>query len=320
MDAIHFQANPRTEAEAEAITAARSWRKSRGPGTSGSPSHTEVDKQYPPSWRANPAGSELRGRWLRRLEELEVIPSPERVALLIIDVQHDFVHGSMAIDDASAIVPVINRLQETVSFDEVVVATDWHPPTHCSFRSAVAQHTRHHSSPPLDADARRPEVVFTAPDGKSPMPQRLFPDHCVQGSAGAELAAGLRPRDGHLLVRKGTEAGVDSYSAFFDNLRLRSTGLEDDLAARGINTVLVCGLALEGCVAATARHAAELGLDTFVVHDASRAGGGEEAARNALEELEKEHGVRAMSAAEAAERWAATAGVPAEAQLSGPRL
>ena len=64
------------------------------------------------------------------------------------------------------------------------------------------------------------------------------------------------------------------------------------------------------------RHAAELGLDTFVVHDASRAGGGEEAARNALEELEKEHGVRAMSTAEAAERWAATAGVPAEAQLS----
>ena len=173
-------------------------------------------------------------------------------ALIVVDVQNDFVSGgALAAPDGEAIVPLVNRL--TSAFTQVVLTQDWHPSGHASFASS------HPGAKPFD--------VIAMTYG----PQVLWPDHCVQGSHGAALVAGLAVDSAFLVLRKGIHAAVDSYSAFLEADRKTTTGLGALLSARGVGRVFVCGLATDFCVAFTALDARAAGFETFVVEDACRA-------------------------------------------------
>ena len=169
--------------------------------------------------------------------------------LLVVDVQNDFCTGSLAIPDAEAIVPVINRLGR--GFPHVVVTQDWHPPGHVSFASSHA--------------GKRPGDTITAAYGE----QKVYAEHCVQGTAGADLHPALNLPSAELVLRKGTRRAVDSFSAFVENDRTTTTGLEAYLRARGVRRVFVAGLALYGCVKFSALGARAAGFETFLIDDAS---------------------------------------------------
>ena len=173
-------------------------------------------------------------------------------ALLVIDVQNDFLPGgALAVPAGDAIVPLVNRL--AAGFAEVVLTQDWHPADHFSFAS------RHPGHAPFE--------TIAAPSG----PQTLWPDHCVMGTAGAALAAGLDIPHAGLILRKGRRRDVDSYSAFLEADRESRTGLDGWLAARGIGAVVLCGLATDYCVAASAIDARRCGLAVTVIEGACRA-------------------------------------------------
>jgi nicotinamidase/pyrazinamidase len=173
-------------------------------------------------------------------------------ALIVIDVQNDFcAGGALAVPQGDAILPAINRLI-TMS-DLVVLTQDWHPPGHGSFASS------HPGRQPFESI----EVSYGA--------QTLWPDHCVQGTAGAAFHPALDATPAALVVRKGMRAAVDSYSAFFENDRRTPTGLDGWLRSRGVQRVLLCGLAYDFCVAYSALDAARLGFETAVVEDACAA-------------------------------------------------
>lgn len=178
------------------------------------------------------------------------VPGPSD-ALLVIDVQNDFCPGgTLAVADGDAVVPVINWLMPL--FDTVVLTQDWHPADHASFASA------HGDAEPFSA--------IEMPYG----PQVLWPDHCVQGRPGAEFHAGLDSRRAAVVVRKGMNRTVDSYSAFFENDRKTATGLAGWLRDRGIGRVFCTGLATDFCVAYSALDARALGLEVVLVEDACR--------------------------------------------------
>jgi len=174
---------------------------------------------------------------------------PATHALIVVDVQNDFVTGSLAVPDGAAVVPVVKRLRE--AFATVVFTKDWHPANHGSF--AV-----HHPG--------KQAFEQTELNG---LPQTLWPVHCVQGEPGAELVAGLNTGNAHVFV-KGTDPAIDSYSGFFDNGRRKATGLGEFLKTNSITDVFVCGLATDYCVKATAIDAAQLGFQTHLIEDASR--------------------------------------------------
>ena len=172
--------------------------------------------------------------------------------LLVIDVQVDFLPGgALAVPRGDEVVPVINRL--AARFGNVVLTQDWHPPGHVSFAS------RH--------PGRRPFETIDLPYGS----QVLWPDHCVQGSAGAAFAAALDVRHAQAVIRKGYHAHTDSYSAFVEADRATPTGLAGLLRERGIRRVVCCGLATDFCVAWSALDAQAAGFETWVVEDACRA-------------------------------------------------
>jgi nicotinamidase/pyrazinamidase len=172
-------------------------------------------------------------------------------ALLIVDVQHDFLPGgALPVPDGHAILPVINRIQ--ARYDLVAVTQDWHPPDHLSFAS------QHRGLKPLDT---------VELDGSQ---QVLWPDHCVWNSPGAALAPELDCARVSAIFRKGMDRRIDSYSAFFDNGRQRKTGLAEWLRAHNVRHVHVAGLAADFCVAYTARDAADLGFQTAILEDATR--------------------------------------------------
>lgn len=172
-------------------------------------------------------------------------------ALLVVDAQLDFMPGgALAIAGGDEIIPVVNRLLPR--FPLAVATQDWHPAGHSSFASQHAE--------------MAPFASVQMPYG----PQTLWPDHCVQGTAGAELHPALDTRRIHAVIRKGVHPAVDSYSGFFENDQVTRTGLEGYLRERGVRRVFVCGLATDYCVAFTAGHAAHLGFGTIVVMDASR--------------------------------------------------
>ncbi len=176
--------------------------------------------------------------------------NPE-TALLIIDVQNDFCPGgSLAVAEGDAVVPVINRLMRRVP--RVVATQDWHPPDHVSFASS------HPGRKILDA------VVV---EGVS---QVLWPDHCLQGTRGAELHPSLDIRGVGLVLRKGMRSTLDSYSAFFENDRKTATGLSHYLKGLDVRRIAVCGLATDYCVRASAVDARRLGLEVLLVEDACR--------------------------------------------------
>jgi nicotinamidase/pyrazinamidase len=169
-------------------------------------------------------------------------------ALIVIDVQNDFVTGSMAVPDAERIIDPINRL--AAAFETVVVVQDWHPPYHVSFASAHPG-TRHR------------DVVQVAHGA-----QRVFHDHCVQGTSGAELDPRLRLTKAALVFRKGYRRDVDSHSAFFENNRRTATGLSAYLRARSIERLYCVGLTRYGCVMMSAEDAARDGFQVTIVDDA----------------------------------------------------
>jgi len=172
-------------------------------------------------------------------------------ALIIVDVQYDFIPGgALPTIRGDEVVPVMNRLQP--HFDFVVATQDWHPPNHGSFAS------NHPGKKPGDV-----VDLFG-------LEQILWPDHCVQGSHGAELHRDLDRSRIDEVVRKGTDPAIDSYSTFFDNGRRKSTGLENHLREREITDVYIGGLATDYCVLWSARDAVSLGFRTFVVSDACR--------------------------------------------------
>lgn len=176
-------------------------------------------------------------------------------ALVVVDVQNDFVDGSLAVPGAAAVPAAVNRLRAAASWRVVALTRDWHPAGHVSFAST------HGAAPFTETEL---------PDGGGR--QALWPDHCVQGTRGAELSAALEQRpDEDLVVDKGERPDVDSYSAFFDNRRASETGLRAALVGAGVTDVYVCGLALDYCVGLTALDAARLGFRTHVVVDATRA-------------------------------------------------
>ena len=172
--------------------------------------------------------------------------------LIVADVQNSFMPGgSLAVPRGDEIVPVINALAR--QFANVVLIQDWHPAGHRSFAS---------SHP-----GRKPFDTVTLPYGE----QILWPDHCVQGTDGAQLHRELAVDHAQLVLRKGWHRDVDSYSAFIEADRKTTTGLAGYLRERGIGDVHVCGLATDFCVAWTALDARRLGFRATVIEDACRA-------------------------------------------------
>lgn len=175
-----------------------------------------------------------------------------RSALLVIDVQNDFTPGGqLAVPEGDLIVPLINRLSGL--FKQVIIAQDWHPSGHASFAS---------SHP-----GRKPYDVIQLPYGE----QVLWPDHCVQGTTGAGFHSELKLPHAQLIIRKGCNPDIDSYSAFLEADRRTTTGLAGYLKERDIDTVYMVGLALDFCVMFSALDARAAGFNAFVLLDACRA-------------------------------------------------
>ena len=172
--------------------------------------------------------------------------------LLVIDMQYDFMPGgALAVAEGDDLVPLINRLGR--QFRGVVITQDWHPAGHISFASS------HPGCTPFE--------IITLPYG----PQTLWPDHCIQGSNGAQLHAELDLPHAQLILRKGCNPHIDSYSAFLEADRKTPTGLASYLKERGVQNVFVVGLALDFCVAWSALDARAAGFNTLVIEDACRA-------------------------------------------------
>ncbi len=173
-------------------------------------------------------------------------------ALIIVDMQNDFLPGgALAVAGGDEIIDEINRISK--AYDLVVATQDWHPHNHGSFAS---QHE----------GARLFEMGQLAG-----MPQVMWPDHCVQGSFGADLTRELNQERVEAIFRKGMNPEIDSYSAFFDNGKLKATGLEGYLRGRGVTEVHICGLAADYCVWYTAKDAIELGFEAVIMLDAVKA-------------------------------------------------
>ncbi len=173
-------------------------------------------------------------------------------ALIIVDVQYDFLPGgTLAVPNGDEIIEVVNRIQQ--DYDLVVATQDWHPADHNSFASV------HPGTEPF-------EVIDLAG-----LEQVLWPDHCVQGTAGAQLSDQLDTRRIEAIFRKGTDPAIDSYSGFFDNGKRKNTGLAGYLRDRSVTEVSVCGLAADYCVYFTAMDALQSGFDTYIIEDAVRA-------------------------------------------------
>lgn len=165
-------------------------------------------------------------------------------ALIVIDVQNDFCPGgALAVPDGDAIVPGVNQLMD--DFDAVILTQDWHPSGHSSFASSH--------------DGADPYAMIEMSYG----PQILWPDHCIQNSGGADFHVDLR-RDADLIIRKGYNAAIDSYSGFFENDKVTPTGLDGYLRNRGIDQLTMVGLATDFCVAFSALDAAKLGYSVEV--------------------------------------------------------
>lgn len=172
-------------------------------------------------------------------------------ALIVVDVQNDFcAGGSLAVPDADAIVPVVNRLGRR--FQNVILTQDWHPAGHASFASSH--------------EGKQPFESVTLAYGE----QTLWPDHCVQGSAGAQFHPQLDLPHAQAVIRKGHRAGIDSYSGFMEADRRTTTGLAGYLRERGVTRLILCGLATDFCVAWTAQDAVSHGFEAVVVEEACR--------------------------------------------------
>lgn len=172
-------------------------------------------------------------------------------ALIIVDVQNDFTTGGrLEVSDGEDIIPLVNRIQQ--GFDLVVATQDWHPRGHKSFAS------NHSGKKPFE------QILLNG------LGQVLWPDHCVQGSAGAAFHSALDMNKVAAIFRKGMDPEVDSYSGFYDNGHLNNTGLAGYLRERNVDEVFVAGLAADYCVYYTAKDALTEGFKCNLVEDATR--------------------------------------------------
>jgi nicotinamidase/pyrazinamidase len=172
--------------------------------------------------------------------------------LLVIDVQNDFcAGGALEVRDGDAVIPVIHRIAPL--FDHVILTQDWHVPRHMSFASG------HPGRHPFE----HVELSYGS--------QTLWPDHCVQGTSGAEFHPDLRLPQAELILRKGFRPQIDSYSAFFENDRTTATGLGGYLRERDLTQVFLAGLAYDYCVGYSALDARGFGFEAIVIRDACRA-------------------------------------------------
>jgi nicotinamidase/pyrazinamidase len=186
----------------------------------------------------------------RALAQSKITPGADS-ALIVVDVQNCFTPGgSLAVNKGDEIIPLINRLAK--AFQNVVLTQDWHTPAHVSFASSHA--------------GKKPFESVTLPYGN----QILWPDHCVQGTEGAAIHKDIDIPHAQLIIRKGFNRNVDSYSAFVEADGKSKTGLDGYFKERGISTVYVVGLATDFCVAWTAMDARKLGLAAVVIEDACR--------------------------------------------------
>ena len=186
----------------------------------------------------------------RAFAQAKIKPGAD-ATLIVVDVQNCFTPGgSLAVARGDEIIPLINRIAK--AFQNVVLTQDWHTANHISFASSHA--------------GKKPFDIVDLPYGR----QVLWPDHCVQGTEGAAIHRGIDIPHAQLVIRKGFNPLVDSYSAFIEADGQSRTGLDGYLAGRGIKTVYVVGLATDFCVAWTAMDARKLGLDAVVVEDACR--------------------------------------------------
>jgi nicotinamidase/pyrazinamidase len=171
--------------------------------------------------------------------------------LLVVDVQNDFCPGGrLAVPRGDEVVAIVNRLAGL--FEHVVLTQDWHPPGHHSFASS------HPGKQPFEST--------TLHYGE----QVLWPDHCVQGSSGAKLHAGLDIPHAALVIRKGFRSGIDSYSALYENDHKTPTGLAGYLRERGFSRIYLAGLAFDFCVRYSAEDALREGFAPVVIEDACR--------------------------------------------------
>ena len=172
-------------------------------------------------------------------------------ALIIIDIQNDFcTGGALAVKDGEAIIEHINVVQG--NFNTIVLTQDWHPKGHSSFASN--QNAEVFSNIEMDYGS-----------------QVLWPDHCIQGSSGAEFHRNLNINKCDLILRKGSNPKIDSYSAFFENDKITPTGLEGYLVKKGIREIYLCGLAFDYCVLYSALDGIKLGFDVFIFQDLTKA-------------------------------------------------
>jgi nicotinamidase/pyrazinamidase len=176
---------------------------------------------------------------------------PGNAALIVVDVQNCFLEGgTLAVKGGTEVIPVINKLAP--AFQNIVVTQDWHTAGHASFASS------HSGKKPFETT----QLTYGT--------QVLWPDHCVQGTADAEVSKELKLSTAQLIIRKGFHKDMDSYSAFQEADHKTATGLAGYLKARGIKTVFVTGLATDFCVAWTAIDARKAGFDVYVIEDATR--------------------------------------------------
>lgn len=217
-------------------------------------------------------------------------------ALLVVDVQNDFISGSLALKNAQAgqdgeeVIDVINDILANQTFDMVAYSFDWHPEDHCSYVSNVTKYPLHSASKcsAQNADIYS-KVIY---DGDKPLEQILWPDHCIQHSFGAELHENLNFIEDGIKVYKGQNCCVDSYSAFWDNGKLSQTNLLLELLDKNITNLYVCGLAFDFCVGFTSLDGSEHGFKTCIIEDACR--GVADESIDAMKEKLKSAGVESI--------------------------
>jgi nicotinamidase/pyrazinamidase len=201
--------------------------------------------------------------------------------LIVLDVQNDFCPGgALAVAGGDESIPIIHRV--AARFEHIVLTQDWHTPDHASFASA------HVGKKPYE----QIELSYGA--------QTLWPDHCVQGTSGAEFHPELKLTRAELIVRKGFHRTIDSYSAFFENDHTTATGLGGYLRERGLSRVFLAGLAYDFCVGYSALDARRLGFEAVVLKDACRAIDLNGSAA-AMERVFAEAGVEVMNSVDFAE-------------------
>lgn len=171
--------------------------------------------------------------------------------LLMVDIQNDFLPtGALPVPGGDEIIPVVNQLQPY--FDLVIATQDWHPTNHKSFAS------NHKGKKPFE------EIDLNG------LRQTLWPDHCIQGSSGADFPAQLHMNRTEAIFRKGADAEIDSYSGFYDNGHRKSTGLAGYLRDKKVSVVYCCGLAGDICVFYTAMDSLAENFSTYIIEDAAR--------------------------------------------------